>query len=304
MKRMIRTLALAGLTFMSTNHLSAALEQTTNSQIEGVKEFSQEDVNKISEALGHFIGKNLNTPGINFDLESVVKGIRDAAAGKPAPMTDQEYEEKMVQLQKNALAKLAEKNLNEANDFLGKNVKEAGIIEIEPGKLQYQVIEQGNGATVEAGSRPLINYTGKLIDGTVFGRSSEVGGPITLPLDQTIPGFKKGIQGMKEGEKRRLFIHPDLAYGTLGHLPPNSLLIFEIEVVKADTPKTSANEDDDLLPLAMDDESEDYDDDEDDDDDDEDEDDEDEDEDDEDKKGNNKKGKDKTDTQKGKSKIV
>ena len=300
MKKMIRTLAFAGLTFMSANNLSAALESTTNSQTENYKEFSQEDVNKISEALGHFIGKNLNTPGIHFDLESVVKGIRDAAAGKPAPMTDQEYEEKMVQLQKNALAKLAEKNLQEANEFLGKNVREAGIVEIEPGKLQYQVIEQGNGATVEPNSRPLINYTGKLLDGTVFGRSSEVGGPITLPLDQTIPGFKKGIQGMKEGEKRRLFIHPDLAYGTLGHLPPNSLLIFEIEVVKADTPKTSANEEDELLPLAMDDDNDDDEDDDEDDDDDSDDDEDDDDEDDDDEDDD----KSDADAQKGKSKTV
>ena len=44
--------------------------------------------------------------------------------------------------------------------------------------------------------------------------------PITIPLDQTIPGFSKGIVGMKEGEKRRLFVHPDLGYGTTGQLPP------------------------------------------------------------------------------------
>lgn len=277
MKKLIRALAFVGMTALTVGFLEAAQQPSTSGQNENVKEFSQEEIAKISEALGHFIGKNLNTPGINFDLESVVKGIRDAAAGKPAPMSDQEYEEKMVQLQKNALAKLAEKNLSDANDFLGKNVKETGVIEIEPGKLQYQIIEQGNGATVQAGSRPLINYTGKLLDGTVFGRSSEVGGPITLPLDQTIPGFKKGIQGMKEGEKRRLFIHPDLAYGTLGHLPPNSLLIFEIEVVKADTPKTDSADDDDLLPLAMEDDDNDDDDDDDDEDDDDDNDDDDED---------------------------
>jgi len=69
----------------------------------------------------------------------------------------------------------------------------------------------------------------------VFGSSEETGGPITIPLDQTIPGFSKGLVGMKEGEKRRLFVHPDLGYGTMGQLPPNELLIFDIEVVKADT---------------------------------------------------------------------
>jgi len=82
----------------------------------------------------------------------------------------------------------------------------------------------------------LINYTGKYIDGTVFGSSETAGGPITVPIDQTIPGFSKGIVGMKEGEKRRLFVHPDMGYGTTGQLPPNSMLIFDIEVVKATSP--------------------------------------------------------------------
>jgi peptidylprolyl isomerase len=62
---------------------------------------------------------------------------------------------------------------------------------------------------------------------------------------------------MKEGESRRLFIHPDLAYGVAGHLPPNSLLIFDIEIVKADTPKSSQESDDET---AADDSSDDEDD--------------------------------------------
>src|SRR5262249_32953701 len=94
---------------------------------------------------------------------------------------------------------------------------------------------EGTGPAVESHSSPKIHYTGKYQDGTVFGTSEEMGGPITIPLDQTIPGFSKGITGMKEGEKRRLFVHPDLGYGTTGQLPPNELLIFDIEVVKANS---------------------------------------------------------------------
>lgn len=62
---------------------------------------------------------------------------------------------------------------------------------------------------------------------------------------------------MKEGEKRRLFVHPDLGYGTSGHLPPNALLIFDIELVKADSHDQDNNDDDDdLPPLALANESE------------------------------------------------
>lgn len=194
----------------------------------------QLDMTKISEAFGHFIGRNLNAPGLKFDLESIIKGMREGAAGKPAPMTDQEYESAMTKLQARAIAQLALDNMKEANDFMIANAAKDKVVTIEPGKLQYMIIEEGTGPLVAEHAKPLINYTGKYADGTTFGSSEQVGGPITIPLDQTIPGFSKGLVGMKEGEKRRLFVHPDLGYGTSGHLPPNKLLIFDIQVVKAD----------------------------------------------------------------------
>lgn len=191
------------------------------------------NISLLSEAFGHFIGRNLKSPGVTFDIDAVIKGLKNGAAGQPAPMSDQDYELAMAKLQEKAFAALSEQNLANAKEFLEKNAKEPGVVEIESGKLQYQIIKPGSGEEVKPHSTPLIHYSGKYQDGTVFGSSEEVGGPITIPLDQTIPGFSKGLLGMKEGEKRKLFIHPDLGYGTMGNLPPNALLIFEIEVVKA-----------------------------------------------------------------------
>lgn len=191
------------------------------------------DMKKLSEAFGNFIGKNLQSPGLSFDLEGIIKGIREGAAGKPSPLTEKEYEEMMTAVQEKAFKEMSTNNLKSANEFMDKNKKENGIHEIVPGKLQYNILKEGTGATVEAHASPKIHYTGKYQDGTVFGTSEEMGGPITIPLDQTIPGFSKGIIGMKEGEKRRLYVHPDLGYGTTGQLPPNELLIFDIELVKA-----------------------------------------------------------------------
>lgn len=195
------------------------------------------EITKVSEALGHFIGRNLKAPGIKFDLESIIKGMREGAAGKPAPMSDEEYEKAMTQMQEKAINSLAEKNMESANAFMKENAKVAGVVEIVPDQLQYTILQEGNGPSVPEHGTPLINYTGKYLDGTVFGSSESAGGPITVPIDQTIPGFTKGIAGMKEGEKRRLFIHPDLGYGRSGQLAPNALLIFDIEVVKATTPE-------------------------------------------------------------------
>lgn len=249
--------------------------------------FTPQDIKKLSEAFGHFIGKNLNNPGIEFDVDSVILGIRNGFAGAPAPMADKEYEKMMAKLQENAFRRLSEENLKAANAFLEKNKSATGVVEIVPGKLQYMMLEQGSGAAVAEGSVPQIKYVGKYIDGKVFGNSEDVGGPITVPLKQTIQGFSQGLVGMKEGEKRRLFVHPDLGYGTMGQLPPNALLIFDIEIVKADTPdykppqmqRFSADDDegdDDFSFSDDDDEDDDEDDSDNDDEDDDDEDDDDE----------------------------
>ncbi len=196
------------------------------------------DMKKLSEAFGHFIGRNLKSPGLAFDMESVIKGIRAGVNGEPAPLSDKEYEEMMTAVQEKAFKEMSSANLKAANDFLEKNRTEQGVLEIVPGKLQYLILNQGTGAVVEQHASPQIHYTGKYHDGTVFSTSEEMGGPITIPLDQTIPGFSKGILGMKEGEKRRLFVHPDLGYGTTGQLPPNELLVFDIELVKANAPES------------------------------------------------------------------
>lgn len=206
-------------------------------------EQSDLDINKISQALGNFIGRNLNSPGVHFDLESVIKGIREGAAGKPSPLNDQEYEQAMAQLQQQAITTVSTKNLEAADAFLKENSKAKGVVEVIPGKLQYLILEEGNGPAVTEHGNPQITYTGRYIDGTIFGSSDAAGGPITVPLDQTIPGFGKGLAGTKEGEKRRLFVHPDVGYGTSGQLLPNSLLIFDIEVIKASSPEEQEGSD-------------------------------------------------------------
>ena len=135
-------------------------------------------------------------------------------------------------IQEKIFLETAEKNLTDAASFLENNAKNEGIICLSA-KLQYQISEQGKGEKVGPESEPLIHYTGKLLDGTIFASSHESGDPITLPIKQTIAGFSEGLVGMVQGEKRTLYIHPELAYGVSGHLPPNSLLIFEVEIVEA-----------------------------------------------------------------------
>jgi len=198
------------------------------------------DINKVSEAFGHLIGKNLESLGFEFDMNQVIKGMEDSVAGKNSPMNETECVQAISIVQEEAFQKLAIKNLDIANKFMTDNAKNEGIVEVEKSKLQYKVEQKGTGAVVEDHYSPMIRYSGSFLDGKVFGASQE---DELISLDETIPGFTQGIVGMKEGEKRTIYIHPDLGYGTSGYLPPNSLLVFDIEVVKAN----ASNEQDESL---------------------------------------------------------
>lgn len=190
------------------------------------------DYGRLSETLGHLIVRQLTQPGFSFQLERVILGMKDEQEGKPSPLSEEEYEQMVCSLQEKQFQQAAEQNLAEANTFLHQNASKEGIKTVDD-KLQFQISHEGNGETVGPDSVPLIYYKGQLINGTIFASSEGMSQPIALPIKQSIPGFAKGIVGMKEGEKRVLYIHPELAYGLSGQLPPNSLLIFEVEVVKA-----------------------------------------------------------------------
>jgi len=222
--------------------LAYTMEENAPAVEESKENASEVDLELLSKAFGHFIGRNLETSGVQFDLETVIGGMREAADGQDAPMTDQEYEKMMTLVQTESFLQQANKNLADAEGFLQKNAQAEGVLLIEPGKLHYLILEEGNGAAVKENSTPKIYYTGRFLDGSIFGSAEEPADPIAFPLAQTIPGFSRGLVGMKEGETRRLFVHPDLGYGTSGHLPPNSLLIFDVKVIVADA--TSETDDD------------------------------------------------------------
>ncbi len=114
--------------------------------------------------------------------------------------------------------------------FLAENAKKEGVM-TTPSGLQYQVLRPGEGLQPKASDSVTVNYSGSFITGGQF----DSGENITFPLNGVIPGWTEGLQLMKEGAKYRFFIPPALAYGESGAgrvIPPNSTLIFEVELVK------------------------------------------------------------------------
>lgn len=126
-----------------------------------------------------------------------------------------------------------QKAINQA--FLKKNQAKSSIITLESG-IQYEVLKEGNGKQISSSSKEsiTIHYHGTLTNGSVFDSSLEKGKSITLKLTGVIKGWQEVIPLMEEGEKIRAYIPPYLGYGNQqrGTIPPNSILIFEIELIK------------------------------------------------------------------------
>jgi peptidylprolyl isomerase len=110
-----------------------------------------------------------------------------------------------------------------------------------PSGLKYVDLVVGKGDGAKTGDHLLVNYVGKLLDGTKFDSSYDRGQPypIELGVSQVIQGWTEGLAGMKVGGKRKLIIPPQLGYGLTGYpdvIPPNATLIFEIEMISINNP--------------------------------------------------------------------
>ena len=128
-------------------------------------------------------------------------------------------------------------SFNLCTNAFSKEEKMSGDIQTTSSGLQYIVIEEGTGDKPQKGQKVKVHYTGKLEDDTVFDSSVKRGVPIefTLGVGQVIKGWDEGISDMKPGGKRQLIIPPDLGYGPNGYppvIPPNSTLIFDVELVE------------------------------------------------------------------------
>jgi FKBP-type peptidyl-prolyl cis-trans isomerase len=125
-------------------------------------------------------------------------------------------------------------NLEQGQAFLKANASKPGV-HTTPSGLQYLVLEEGKGKSPKATDTVLVHYKGNLLDGTEFDSSYKRNEPISFPLNGVIPGWTEGVQLMKEGGKIRLFIPSNLAYGSRGAggvIPPDSTLVFDIELLK------------------------------------------------------------------------
>ncbi|USZ13992.1 FKBP-type peptidyl-prolyl cis-trans isomerase [Moraxella sp. FZLJ2107] len=193
------------------------------------------EMQKVSYVFGHDAGQALKQVEDKLDLDVYYKAFKEGYEGKESALTPEQvaelgqaYEKRKAEEMKQKIAK----NKTDGEKFLADNAKKEGVKTTASG-LQYKVITEGSGTSPKATDTVVVNYEGKLIDGTVFDSSYERGMPAQFQLNQVIKGWTEGLQLMKPGAKYELYVPAELAYGEQGNqnIEPNSVLIFTVELL-------------------------------------------------------------------------
>jgi FKBP-type peptidyl-prolyl cis-trans isomerase FklB len=201
-----------------------------------------------TERASYGIGLNManNVKGAPFELDNdaIVKGVTDGLAGAEQQVTQEDISKAIQTLQEEYFEKQKlerEKSAEIGKTYLAENAKKPNIKVTESG-LQYEVIQSGKGRTPKETDKVKTHYHGTLISGEVFDSSVERGEPAEFQVNRVIKGWTEALQLMKEGDKWRLHIPAELAYGERSpspKIPPNSALVFEVELLEVVDPKAA-----------------------------------------------------------------
>lgn len=223
--------------------MESAGEETINFQLieKGLNDYyklNKEDRN--SYAAGQNIGMSIDSFIKSQKLEDkmlpeyVVKGLMDVLNEKETLVDMESVNDIMNNYLMRRVEEVQVEQKEKGEKFLEEKSKESGIQKTNSGLL-YEVIEEGTGKQPTQESTVEVHYKGQTIDGKIFDQSKD--NPIKFPLSGVILGWQEGLQLMKEGAKYKLYIPSELAYGERGmpgSIEPNSVLIFDVELVSVE----------------------------------------------------------------------
>lgn len=203
----------------------------------------EDEAQKTSYALGADIGNKFNSQEIEVDLDAMIAGLRDGYGGE-MKMSEEDiattlraFGAAQREAQMARRASQGEANEAEGAAFLATNAERPEVSVTESG-LQYEVLTEGDGATPTATDRVTVHYKGTLIDGTEFDSSYGRGEPTSFRVNGVIRGWTEALQMMQVGDKYKLYIPGDLAYGPRGSgdkIGPNAVLVFEVELLAVES---------------------------------------------------------------------
>lgn len=217
--------------------------------------YKSEDPSVVATLVGMEVARTTQQrmiPGWKKDLKGatdsienslVHRGLIDAITNDTTLFTlaeaTEEFKSRFEATKRDRDEKLYGENRRAGNDFLMENRNKEGVICL-PSGLQYKVLIEGEGQKPKKTDKVMVNYEGRLIDGTIFDSSAKHGNqPASFKVNQVIKGWTEALCLMPLGSKWELYIPYTLAYGEResGQIPPYSALIFEVELVGIDEAK-------------------------------------------------------------------
>jgi FKBP-type peptidyl-prolyl cis-trans isomerase len=204
---------------------------------------------QVFEAFGYLVGQRIGISEFNLtagEKAAALKGLEAAFSGEKGKYSPEAFGPEIQRVlggrQQAAQAKAAEKATGEAAAYFEELKKNPAVKSTESG-LHYEVISEGTGPKPQPTDTVKVHYTGKLVDGTKFDSSVDRGEPAEFPLNGVIPGWTEGLQLVGTGGKLKLHIPSKLGYGEQGaggSIPPNSTLVFDIELLEIKAPAPAA----------------------------------------------------------------
>lgn len=209
--------------------------QTKLSKIQKAQEVNlQDSLQSFSYAFGVSVGNNLKTVGFDSLAYAAFAAALEDVMQSDAKMSLQEAQKEVntaIQAMQDKVAKIQSA---EGERFLAENGKRSEVVTTESG-LQYEILKTGDGVVPKPAERVKVHYSGSLINGKIFDSSIERGEPAVFGVTQVIKGWQEALQLMKVGDKWKVYIPQNLAYGERGAgggaIPPYAALIFEMELL-------------------------------------------------------------------------
>ena len=190
--------------------------------------------------LGEQVGKTLSRNQLDEDiflkaLTDQLKGNDPLLEAEEASAASDAYRQEITQRLEEEKQQAMARNAAQGKAFMEENKQRSGVKTL-PSGLQYEVLkESSSGATPDSNDAVRVHYAGTLLDGTFVESNLAQGEAVRVNMGVALRGWQEALKQMKEGEKWRLFIPPELAYGENGlrdKVPPQSTLIYELELVE------------------------------------------------------------------------
>jgi FKBP-type peptidyl-prolyl cis-trans isomerase len=195
---------------------------------------AKKDKEVYSEQYGYQLWEDIKKLPIELSLEEVILGMRASQEGREVPEEDDtidEFLKKMAALRREKLDKQANDNLRRSEEYLAHIAQKPDIRVIEQSRLYYEIKQPGEGTwCIEPLSTAYFHYTITTLDNEEIVSTKTMHQAQKIDLATALPAFSRGVIGMKKGERRILYAHPDLAYRRVRHgVPPQVLVIIDVE---------------------------------------------------------------------------